>query len=97
MEMVDIPEPTVQEGEVLVRVEKVSICGSDIRPFAAVLEEEKYPLHPGRPTHECVGVVEESLCEEFNPGQRVIAFPYCPVTSTSVVSRPQHWWWSGSY
>ena len=39
MELVDIPEPNIQEGEVLVRVEKISICGSDIRPFAAVLEE----------------------------------------------------------
>ena len=96
MELVDIPEPTLQEGEVLVRVEKVSICGSDIRPFAAVLEEERYPLHPGRPTHECVGVVEESLCEEFNPGQRVIAFPYgeggcreyLAVPPTSLVALP---------
>lgn len=76
MELVDVPGPNIVEGQVLVRVEKISICGSDIRPFAAVLEEEEYPLHPGRPTHECVGVIEESLCEEFDAGQRVIAFPY---------------------
>ena len=76
MELVDVAQPTPKEGEALVRLEKISICGSDIRPFAAVMDEESYPLHPGRPTHECVGVVEESLCEEFNVGQRVIAFPY---------------------
>ena len=76
MQLVDIPEPDVQQGEVLVRIQKVSICGSDLRSFAAVLPEEQYPLPPGRPTHECVGVVEESLCEEFDPGQRVIVFPY---------------------
>ena len=76
MELVDVPDPTLEDGQALVRLEKVSICGSDIRPFAAVLDEEKYPLRPGRPTHECAGVVVESRCEEFNPGQRVIAFPY---------------------
>ena len=76
MELVDILKPELKVGEVLVRVEKVSICGSDLRPFAAVFPEEEYPLHPGRPTHECVGVVEESWAEGVNSGQRVIAFPY---------------------
>ena len=76
MELVDIPDPSVGDGEALVRIEKISICGSDLRPFSAVLPEEEYPLHPGRPTHECIGVVEESACDEYHSGQRVIVFPY---------------------
>ena len=76
MDLVDVEEPSPREGEALVRLEKISICGSDIRPFAAVLDEARYPMHPGRPTHECAGVVEESYCDEYNVGQRVIVFPY---------------------
>ncbi|MBM3925386.1 MAG: zinc-binding dehydrogenase [SAR202 cluster bacterium] len=76
MEIVDVPEPTLRIGEVLVKVEKVSICGSDIRPFSTVLPEEKYPMSPGRPIHECAGVVQEAWADGFNPGQRVIVFPY---------------------
>ena len=96
LELVEIPEPTLQEGKALVRIEKISVCGSDLRPFAAVLPEEEYPLSPGRPTHECVGIVEESLCDEYNSGQRVIVFPYAQgglrerivVPPTGLVSLP---------
>ena len=76
MELVEVEEPSPKEGEALVRLEKISICGSDIRPFAAVMDEARYPLHPGRPVHECAGMVEESYCDEFNVGQRVIVFPF---------------------
>lgn len=76
MEMVEVDEPSPKEGEALVRLDKISICGSDIRPFAAVMDEARYPLHPGRPIHECAGMVEESYCDEFNVGQRVIVFPF---------------------
>ncbi len=76
MEIVEVPAPEIKDGEVLVRVEKISICGSDLRSFSVTLPEEQYPVPPGRPTHECAGVVEESRSEAFNPGQRVIAFPF---------------------
>ena len=76
MELVEVEEPSPKEGEALVRLDKISICGSDIRPFAAVMDEARYPLHPGRPVHECAGMVEESYCDEFNVGQRVIVFPF---------------------
>lgn len=75
LELVDVPEPTIQDGEVLVHMEKLSICGSDMLTFSEVLPEEEYPTDPGRPNHECVGVVEESRSDEFLPGQRVILFP----------------------
>lgn len=76
MEIVEVEAPNIEDGEVLVRVDKVSICGSDLRPFSVTLPEEQYPVPPGRPTHECAGVVEESRSDAFNPGDRVIAFPF---------------------
>ena len=33
MEIVEVDAPNIQDGEVLVRVDKLSICGSDLRPF----------------------------------------------------------------
>ncbi len=74
-EFVDIPMPTPKPEEVLVRLERLSICGSDLRIYDRVLPEEQYPVAPGRPCHECLGVVVESRSGAFKPGQRVIVFP----------------------
>ena len=75
LEMVEMPKPTPGEGQVLVRAERLSICGSDMRNFRHVHPEEAYPLPPGGPCHEIVGVVEESRASEVAQGLRVIALP----------------------
>ena len=72
---VEIEAPVPQDGQALIRLQKVSICGSDLRFFSGSLPEEAYPLEPGRPGHECAGIVEESRCAEVTPGQRVIVHP----------------------
>jgi len=74
-ELLDVEKPTPKEGEVLVRTERLSICGSDLRHFDKVLREEEYPLELGRPCHECIGIVEESRTPELREGQRVILLP----------------------
>jgi len=73
LRFVDIPEPTVGIGEVLVRMEYLAVCGSDLKFYDRCLPDESYPLAAGRPCHECVGTVELSSVPEFKPGQRVIA------------------------
>jgi threonine dehydrogenase-like Zn-dependent dehydrogenase len=73
LRFVDVPEPTVGIGEVLVRMEYLAVCGSDLKFYDRSLPEGSYPLGPGRPCHECVGTVELSSVPEFKPGQRVIA------------------------
>jgi L-iditol 2-dehydrogenase len=75
-EFVEVETPKPNEGESLVRLEYVSICGSDIRHgYGPVYPEESYPLGVGKPCHECAGVVVESRSDEFRVGQRVIAIP----------------------
>jgi threonine dehydrogenase-like Zn-dependent dehydrogenase len=69
----DAPAPSPKEGELLVRMEYFSVCGSDLRTYDRVFPEEEYPLRLGAPCHECVGIVEESLDDRFKKGQRVIA------------------------
>jgi len=73
LRFVDIPAPTVAQGEVLVRLEYLAVCGSDLKFYDRNLPPDSYPFPPGRPCHECVGTVEHSSVPEFKPGQRVIA------------------------
>ena len=72
-DILDVPMPTPQPGEALVRLEHVSVCGSDLRTYDRVLGEKEYPLPIGVPCHECFGVVEESPNSTLKPGQRVVA------------------------
>ncbi|HLG10408.1 MAG TPA: zinc-binding dehydrogenase [Dehalococcoidia bacterium] len=69
----DAPMPSLNAGEVLVRMEYFSVCGSDLRMYDRVFPEEEYPMRLGAPCHECVGIVEQSRDDRLNPGQRVIA------------------------
>jgi L-iditol 2-dehydrogenase len=75
-EILDVPTPKAVPGEVLIRMEHVSICGSDLRTYDRVLDETDYPLKVGVPCHECLGIVEESPDAELLPGQRVVALTY---------------------
>ncbi len=69
----DAPVPTPKDGELLVRSEFFSVCGSDLRTYDHVFPEEQYPMRLGAPNHESVGIVEESHDPRFKKGQRVIA------------------------
>ena len=75
-EILEVEEPKPRDGQCLIRLERWSVCGSDIRhAYGPVLPEESYPLGVGDPCHECAGVVVESRTEKFKEGQRVIALP----------------------
>ncbi len=74
-ELVDAEPPVPQDGQVLVRIQRLSVCGSDLRTYDRVFPEEEYPLELGRPCHECAGVIEESRVEGYSAGQRVIVLP----------------------
>ncbi|MCE2462631.1 MAG: zinc-binding dehydrogenase [Dehalococcoidia bacterium] len=75
-EIMDAEMPVIKDGECLIKLERLSICGSDIRHgYGPVYPEEEYPLDMGKPCHECAGVVVESRTDEFREGQRVIVLP----------------------
>lgn len=85
-EIVEAEVPAPAAGECLIRLEKISVCGSDIRhEFSHVFPEEHYPGRLGVPGHECAGVVVESRCQEFHEGQRVIIYPGRGVRSGGLV------------
>jgi threonine dehydrogenase-like Zn-dependent dehydrogenase len=77
IEFLDVPEPgPLETGEVQIKLEALSVCGSDIYlEYDAELPEEDYPFVPGAPMHECAGVVVDSRDPDYKEGQRVIVIP----------------------
>ncbi|MEM7801937.1 MAG: zinc-binding dehydrogenase [Chloroflexota bacterium] len=57
-QFIDVPKPTPQPGEALIKPLVLSLCGSDIYMYK-YLEPEEYPLEAGSSGHEMVGIIEE--------------------------------------
>ena len=74
-EFIDTDMPVAGDGECLIKLERVSVCGSDCRHGFNIHPEEEYPMEPRRPCHELAGVIVESRTDEYREGQRVIAIP----------------------
>jgi len=79
MEIFDAPRPeSCSPGEVLVRVEAVGICGSDVHTYSEGRiggQAAKYPWIVG---HECAGTVEQvgpEVKKNLRPGRRVAIDP----------------------
>ncbi len=70
----EIEKPNPREMEVLVKVKKIGICGSDIHVFHGVHPYTDYPIVQG---HEVSGIIEElgSLVDCFRIGEKVILMP----------------------
>lgn len=72
LEVQDVPEPSIQADEVLIRPKAVGICRSD---FDLLAGEYVLPLHwPIIPGHEYAGEVVEvgAAVTDFAPGDRVV-------------------------
>lgn len=65
------PCPVPGPGDVLIRVERAGICGTDLHIFHGHYAADRLPLVPG---HEFAGVVMETGADmrRFRPGQRVV-------------------------
>ena len=72
----DVEAPTLDDGQCLIKLERWSVCGSDIRHgYGPLYPEEDYPMRIGGPCHECAGTIVESRSDQFREGQRVIVLP----------------------
>ncbi len=75
-DFVELDMPQAGDGQCLIKLERVSVCGSDIRHgYGPIEPEENYPMAPGRPCHELAGVIVESRTDAYHEGQRVIVIP----------------------
>lgn len=77
--LIDIPEPDLCEGEVLLRVRYVGMCGTDLNSFRGKNPLVSFPRIPG---HEIAATVVESRSgpsqssERLTPGTDVTLSPY---------------------
>lgn len=77
LEVVDAPTPTAADGECLIRLQQVSVCGSDLRKgFRRQTLADSFPGPIGFPGHECAGVVVESRADAVHPGDSVVVHPH---------------------
>ena len=92
MEVVDLPEPSAAAGEVLLRMEYVGFCGSDLNTFRGANALAKSPVIPG---HEIGAVIEAAgpgVPGFLQPGMTVTVNPYtacgtCPSCRGRLISR----------
>lgn len=69
-----IPIPTLQEGQVLVKIKRIGVCGSDIHVYYGMHSGTGYPVTQG---HEVSGQIVEvgPGAAKFVPGQKVTIEP----------------------
>lgn len=94
----DVPDPVPGPREVLVRVEAVGICGTDIHVLDGEFAPTRYPIIPG---HESSGIVEAvgEQVSEVSVGDRVSVDPtltcgecaYCSVGRSNLCEQ-----WNGA-
>ena len=72
MQILDRPYPSLEANEVVLKIESVGICGSDMHAFHGHDPRRKPGLVLG---HEFAGTVEETSSPLFSKGQRVTGNP----------------------
>lgn len=91
LQLKEAPVPEPADGEVLVKLEAMSVCGSDMMAYRHPQPEEEYPLGEGIPCHECAGTIVQSQIAEWPVGRRVIYLPALNLNGGSeyVVAQPE--------
>ena len=72
MQILDRPHPILADGEVILKIESVGICGSDMHAFHGHDPRRKPGLVLG---HEFAGTIAEASTPLFSTGQRVTGNP----------------------
>lgn len=88
--LVDRPEPKLQPGEALLRIQRVGFCGTDLSSFRGANPLVAYPRIPG---HEIAATIEKlapSVEGDWRVGQHVLVIPYsnCGQCSACLALRP---------
>jgi len=91
LELIDVSMPEPAEGEVLIKLAALSVCGTDMMAYRHLHPEEDYPLGVGTPCHECAGTIVESKSADWPVGRRVIYLPALNLNGGAeyVVAQPE--------
>lgn len=70
------PEPTIGDGDVLLRVRTVGLCGTDLSTFRGINPLVEYPRIPGHELGCTIEAIGAEVPARFRPGQDVLVHPY---------------------
>ena len=73
-ELIETDKPEPVDGQILVRMERVAVCGSDQPPYCGV--HEGYPQPIGMTGHEGLGIVEACPSGRYQEGERVLLWGF---------------------
>ncbi|MCQ2076180.1 MAG: zinc-binding alcohol dehydrogenase family protein [Bacteroidaceae bacterium] len=76
MEVTDIPLPTIKEDEILLKINYVGFCGSDLNTFRGGNTMVSYPRIPGHEIGATISEIGAAVPEGFHVGQVVTVNPY---------------------
>lgn len=87
--LVDRPDPVAKPGEVLLRINTVGYCGTDLSTFRGKNPLVSYPRVPGHEIAATIAEVGDGV-DQWQTGQRVLVFPYtaCGECSSCLAGRP---------
>lgn len=74
VELVDVPMVEPASGEVLVQLDRIAVCGSDVNVLFGSAPA-RFPFLPGLTVHECTGVVVDPNGSHYAAGDRVLMIP----------------------
>lgn len=76
MRVVDIDKPVLKAGEVMVKIEYVGFCGSDLNTFLGRNPMVNLPIIPGHEVGAVIEKIGEGVPEGFTKGMNVTLNPY---------------------
>jgi D-arabinose 1-dehydrogenase-like Zn-dependent alcohol dehydrogenase len=75
-EIVDIPQPKPRAGEVLLKVELVGYCGSDLSTYRGKNPMVTLPRIPGHEVAATISDCGADVRAQWKPGTKVTLSPY---------------------
>ena len=76
MQVVDVPEQEMKAGDVMIRLQYVGFCGSDLNTYLGRNPMVKLPVIPGHEVGAVIEAVGSEVPEGLKPGMVVTVNPY---------------------
>ena len=76
MQIVDVPEQEMKAGDVMIRLQYVGFCGSDLNTYLGRNPMVKLPVIPGHEVGAVIEAVGNEVPEGLKPGMVVTVNPY---------------------
>ena len=74
--VVEIPKPALKPGHVILKIEYVGFCGSDLNTFKGLNPLVKMPIIPGHEIGACIEAVADDVPSHLKPGMNATVNPY---------------------